>query len=100
MSWFVIVALAVGTAAQRLVGMFAAGAVIARHRGLTLLADLLPVAIIAAVIAQLSFTRGRSLVVDDRVVGLAVAGILVWRRAPLVVVVLASAGATALVRSI
>ncbi|MFV0259643.1 MAG: AzlD domain-containing protein [Acidimicrobiales bacterium] len=99
MSWLVIISLAVGTWAQRLLGMFGAGAVIARHRGLALLADLLPVAIIAAVIAQLTLARGRTLVVDDRLLGLAVAGVLVWRRAPLVVVVVAAAAVTALARS-
>lgn len=97
--WTVIAALAVGTWGQRLVGMFGLGRALARRSRFALLADLLPVAIVAAVIAQLTVARGRDLVVDDRLVGLGVAAVLVWRRAPLAVVVLAAAAATALVRS-
>lgn len=99
MGWAVIAALAVGTWGQRLIGMFGVGTALARRPRFALLADLLPVAIVAAVIVQLTVGRGRSLVVDDRLVGLGVAAILVWRRAPLFAVVLVAAGTTALVRS-
>ncbi len=43
---------------------------------------------------------GRSLVIDARVGGLAVAAFAIWRRWPLAVVVLCAAGATALLRAV
>jgi hypothetical protein len=43
---------------------------------------------------------GHRLVVDARVPALAVAAILVWRRAPFLVVVLAAAGTAALLRAL
>ncbi len=98
MSWWAIVAMAVGVSGQRLLGMFWAGPVLARRPRLSRLADLLPAAVIAGVIAQLTFVSDARLTLDARVVGLVVAGLMVWRRAPLTVVVIAAAAATALVR--
>ena len=51
-----------------------------------------------AVIIQLTVAEGKSLVVDERLAGVAVAGVLVWRRAPFLAVVLAAATVTALLR--
>ena len=59
---------------------------------------LLPAAVVMAVIIQLTVAEGKSLVVDERLAGMAVAGILVWRRAPFLAVVLAAAAVTALLR--
>ena len=98
MSWWAIVAMSVGVAAQRLVGMFWAGPVLARRPILSRLADLLPAAVIAGVIAQLTVVSNSRLTLDARAIGLVVAGFLVWRRAPLTVVVITAAAATALVR--
>jgi hypothetical protein len=78
--------------------MFWAGPLLARRPLLARLADLLPAAVIAGVVAQLTFTTESRLVADARIAGLAVACLLVWRRAPLFVVVLAAAATTALVR--
>lgn len=100
MTWAVIGALALGTWGQRLLGMFVARPIVTRRPALALLADLLPAAIVAAVIAQLTVARGKDLIVDARLLGLAVAGVLVWRRAPLIVVVIAAAAATALGRAV
>ncbi len=98
MSWWAIVAMSAGVAGQRLLGMFWAGPFLARRPVLGRLADLLPAAVIAGVIAQLTFVSDARLTVDARTVGLAVAAVMVWRRAPLTVVVIAAASATALVR--
>ena len=98
MSWLVIVALAVGVSGQRLLGMFWAGPFLSKRPLLARLADLLPAAVIAGVVAQLTVTSNGSLTIDARLVGLAVACLMVWRRAPLYFVVLAAAAATALVR--
>jgi hypothetical protein len=57
-------------------------------------------ALLAALIAVQTFADGKSLVIDARAVGLAVGAIAVWRKAPFVVVIVLSAGATALIRAL
>ena len=98
MTWTMIIVLALGVAVQRLAGMFVGGALLARMPVFATLASLIPAAVVGAVIVQLTITSGRSLVVDERLVGMAVAGVLVWRRAPMVATILAAAATTALLR--
>jgi branched-subunit amino acid transport protein len=62
------------------------------------IADLLPVALLAALIGVQVLGSGDRLVVDARLVGLAVAVVALRLRAPFIVVVLAAAGSAALVR--
>jgi hypothetical protein len=62
------------------------------------MAGLLPAALLPALVAVNTFAGDRRLVLDARAVGLAVALIATWRRAPFVVVVVSAAAATALVR--
>lgn len=100
MSWAIVAVLASGVWAQRLLGMFVGGRVLHRYPALGRLATLIPAAVVMAVIVQLSLASGRSLLIDARLFGMAVAGVLVWRRAPFVVVVVAAAAATALLRLI
>ena len=59
---------------------------------------LLPVALLAALVATQTFATGRHLVLDVRVASLAVAGIAVLRRAPFLVVVAIGAATAALLR--
>jgi branched-subunit amino acid transport protein len=59
---------------------------------------LLPVALLAALIATNTFSTGTNLVFDARAASLAVAGIAVLLRAPFLVVVAAAAATAALVR--
>jgi branched chain amino acid efflux pump len=59
---------------------------------------LLPVALLAALIAINTFSSGTHLVLDARAVALAVAGVAVLLRAPFLVVVIAGAATAALVR--
>jgi uncharacterized membrane protein len=59
---------------------------------------LLPVALLAALIATNTFSTGTQLVLDARAAALAVAGIAVVLRAPFLVVVAAAAATAALVR--
>ena len=59
---------------------------------------LLPVALLAALIATQTFSTGRHLVLDVRVAALAVAAIAVLLRAPFLVVVAAGAATAALLR--
>ncbi len=59
---------------------------------------LLPVALLAALIATNTFSTGTNLVFDARAAALAVAGIAVLLRAPFLVVVAAAAATAALIR--
>lgn len=61
---------------------------------------LLAPALLAALVATQVFGSGRSLILDERVLGLAVALVALILRAPVLVVVVAAAGATAAVRLI
>jgi hypothetical protein len=61
-------------------------------------ADLIPVALLAALIAVQVLADGQALVLDARLVGLGVAVVLLISRAPFLVVVFAAAAAAALVR--
>ena len=62
--------------------------------------DLLPAALLAALAIVSTVGDARSLVIDARIVGLFVAGIALWRRAPFVVVIVLASAATALTRLI
>ena len=59
---------------------------------------LLPVALIAALIAVQTFSAGRHLVLDVRAAALGVAVIAVLLRAPFIVVIVAAAATAALLR--
>lgn len=61
---------------------------------------LIPAALLAALITKDTFTSGQEIVVDARLVGLAVAAVLSWRRAPFALTVFAGVGATALLRMV
>jgi hypothetical protein len=45
-----------------------------------------------------AFGDGQSLVVDERLIGVAAAGIALWRKAPLLLVVVVAAAVTAIAR--
>ncbi len=100
MNYLAVALLTLGTAGQRLAGMFLLGPWLARRPTLARVAGLIPAAVVAALVVQLSFATKGSLVLDARAGGIAVAGLLVWRRAPFVVVVLAAAATTALLRAL
>jgi uncharacterized membrane protein len=63
-------------------------------------AAVLPVALLAGLIAVQTFATGRALAVDVRVAGLAAAIAAAWLRAPFLVVVVAGAATTAALRAI
>ena len=63
-------------------------------------AEMLPVALLAALVAVQTFGSGRLLVIDARAAGIAVAVLAVLARAPFLVVVAAAVAVTALVRLI
>ena len=100
MTPLIILSLAIGTWGQRLLGMFIGGRLVQGRPSLARLATLIPAAVVMAVIVQLTVATGTTLTLDARAVGMAVAAVLVWRRAPFVVVVIAAAAATALTRAL
>ena len=97
--WLMIVVLAASAYLFKMFGLIVLGS-----RQLPKVFDrclgLIPAALLAALAAKDTFSIGQSLVIDARVAGFVVAVIVAWRRAPLIVVVVLAAGATALVRVI
>lgn len=57
------------------------------------------VALLAALFAVQAFTTGTSLAFDARVAAVAVAAVLLWRKAPFIVVVFVAAGVAATLRA-
>jgi len=57
--------------------------------------SLIPIALLSALVAVQTFTNGKSLVIDQRLAGLAVAVIALILRAPFAVVVLSAAATSA-----
>ena len=60
--------------------------------------DLLPAALLAALAVVSTVGNGQSIEIDARLVGLVVAGLALWRRAPFVVVIVVASAATAFTR--
>lgn len=93
----VLVIMAIGTFALK-----SAGPLVLGERTLPLrvqrLVALLPAALLAALAVVSTVGDGREVVFDARVVGLVVAGLALWRRAPFVVVIVLASAATALAR--
>ncbi|MCC6437730.1 MAG: AzlD domain-containing protein [Acidimicrobiales bacterium] len=87
-----------GVFGLRMLGGFALGGLLAGNDRATRLLVLMPLSIVAAVIAVQTFTVKADVVIDARVVGIAVAAVLSWRKVPMGVVVVIAAATTALVR--
>jgi hypothetical protein len=96
-AWVVVALVGVGTVAVK-----AAGPVLLGGRPLparlTGIVELLAPAVLGALVAVQTFGDGQSLAVDARLLGVAAAGIALWRKAPLLVVVVVAAATTALAR--
>ena len=99
MSWSVLLALAAASYAFKAVGPVLAGG---RELGprVRQALDLVAVPLLAALILVQTLDGGQRIVVDARLPALAVAAVLVWRRAPFLVVVLAAAATAALLRAL
>ncbi|MFF4439718.1 AzlD domain-containing protein [Streptomyces sp. HUAS 14-6] len=93
----VILALAVGTYAFRLVGPVLHGRVTVPPR-VQELASAGAVVLLVALLATGALTEGGGFAGWARPAGVLVGAVLAWRRAPFVLVVLAAAGTTALLR--
>lgn len=95
--WAAILVTGVGAYALKLAGLSIPASVLERplvHR----IADLMPVALLAALVGVQVFGAGASLTLDARAAGLAAAVVALLLRAPFIVVVLVAAVTAALLR--
>jgi branched-subunit amino acid transport protein len=97
--WLVVGTVGLGTVAIKAVGPVLLGGRPLPGR-VTGLVELLAPALLGALVATQALGDGQTLVFDERLVGLAVAGIALWRKAPMLVVIVAAAAATALARAV
>ncbi|HJR39151.1 MAG TPA: AzlD domain-containing protein [Nocardioidaceae bacterium] len=97
MMWAAIAVTAVGCYLLKLAGLSVPGHVLEKPV-VERIADLLPVALLAALIAVQVFATGPELVLDARVAGLLAAMAALLLRAPFIVVVLVAALTAALIR--
>ncbi|GAB2880066.1 AzlD domain-containing protein [Nocardioides pacificus] len=95
--WAVIVATGVGCWLLKLAGLSVPPSVLDRPV-VRRVADLLPVALLAALVAVQVFSDGDSLAIDARAAGLGVAVLLLTLRAPFLLVVVGAAATAALLR--
>jgi branched-subunit amino acid transport protein len=95
--WLAIVLTAGGCYLLKLAGLSVPIAVLERPV-VQRIADLLPVALLTALIGVQVFASGSQLVVDARLAGLAAATVALLLRAPFIVVVFVAAATAAVVR--
>jgi branched-subunit amino acid transport protein len=98
MIWVAVLAGSLGCSVEKLLGYALPRSVIERE-SVRRVSGLLPVAMLAALVAVQTFADGQDLVIDARVVGLAAAVIALVLRAPFLVVVLVAAVAAAGLRA-
>jgi branched-subunit amino acid transport protein len=96
-TWLVVALVGVGTIAIKGAGPVLLGGRPLPDR-LTGVVELLAPAVLGALVVVQAFGDAQSLVLDERLIGVAAAGVALWRRAPLLVVVVVAAAATALAR--
>lgn len=96
-TWTAIALTAVGCYAVKLLGLSMPAGVLERPV-VKRLAALVPIALLAALTAQQTFTSGSHLTFDARAAGLGAAAVALLLRAPFLVVVGAAVLVTALVR--
>ncbi len=97
MTWGLVLGLALGAYAFKVLGLVVVGDRALPARLERCLA-LIPAALIASIVAKDTFSIGQHLQIDARVVGVGVAIVAAWRKMPVIVVIVAAATATSLVR--
>lgn len=95
--WWAILATAIGCYVTKLAGLSVPQRVL-EHPTTMRVAALIPVALLGSLIGFQVFTAGSSVVVDARVPALVLAGVLLWLRAPFLVVVFGAAACAAVLR--
>jgi branched-subunit amino acid transport protein len=95
--WLVILGTAAGCYLVKLAGLSVPARVL-EHPVVERVADLLPVAMLAALIGVQVLADGQELVVDARLLGLGAAAVALLLRAPFIVVVVVAAAVAAVAR--
>ena len=98
-TWLVVGLVGAGTIAIKAIGPVLLGGRALPER-LSSVIELLAPALLGALVAVQTFGNGQALAVDERVVGVAVAAIAIWRKAPLLLVVILATITTALARAL
>lgn len=96
--WMVVGIVGLGTVAIKAMGPVLLGGRPLPGR-LTGIVELLAPALLSALVVTQAVGDGRALVLDERLIGLAAASIALWRKAPMLIVIVAAAAATALART-
>lgn len=99
MIWAAVLAGSIGCYLEKLAGYLLPHSVLENAR-VRRVSGLLPVALLAALVAVQTFATGQTLVIDARAAGLAVAVVALILRAPFLVVVLAAAVTAAVLRAL
>lgn len=99
MSWTGVLVLSIGAYAFKIGGL-AVGSRVGPDAARRWSLDIVVVPMLAALIVVGTFDGGHQIVIDARLPALLVAGALVWRRAPFLVVVLAAGLTAALIRAL
>lgn len=97
--WVMIATLALATAVLKLVGPLLLGGR-PMPSGAMAVIGMMASALLAALVVVETFGDGKSLTLDARALGVAVAAVALARRAPPIVAVVAAAAATALARAL
>jgi len=95
--WASILIASFGTYVEKLLGYLLPHHMLERE-SIRRMTGLLPVSLLAALVAVQTFVIGQSLLVDARLLGLGVAVVALLLRAPFLVVIVAAAASTAVVR--
>jgi len=98
MMWAAVLVGSLGCYLEKLVGYFLPAAVL-ENRSVRRVAGLLPVAMLAALVAVQTFADGQALVIDARLAGVGAAVIALLLRAPFLLVVLVAAVTAAVLRA-
>lgn len=98
-TWVVVAAVGMATFALKAAGPVLLGGRPLPQR-LGSVVSLLAPAVLAALVVTQAIADGRDIVLDERLLGVAAAGVAVWFRAPLLLVLVIAAATTALVRAV
>jgi uncharacterized membrane protein len=97
--WFAVLAGSLGCYLEKLVG-YALPREVLENESVRRVSGLMPVALLAALVAVQTFAQGQALVVDARVAGLAAAVVALLLRAPFLVVIIVAAVTAAGLRAL
>jgi branched-subunit amino acid transport protein len=98
-TWLVVTLVGAATIVIKAIGPLLLGGRELPPRIASLIGLLAP-ALLAALVAINTFGAGRSLVLDERVLGVAAAGVAIWRKAPVLLVVVIAAAVTGVTRAV